>query len=206
VKEALSRLHVGIQPNKILFEESETAEEDPVTDWATSTGTSPLKVRISLLAPVQRFYLWQYSGLKDLGDEELDGRSRDEIWGSIQTRNFEVKAIREYRLFSGQDEVSWDSLPVPKLTLVPHKIPVGDGGTAFNIVDSHQVPHMREAGPLKQISYQVFTMDNTAVTEPIVITAPNEITLAQLVTFFILPSDIGSHLDVPLSFIGICGK
>jgi hypothetical protein len=113
--------------------------------------------------------------------------------------NFAFRAYI-YRLSSGQDEVPWENLPAPKLTLVPRKIPVGDRGAAFNIVDSHQAPRMREAGPLKQISYQVFTMDNTAVTEPIVITAPNEITLAQLVTYFILPSDIGAYLDVASVF------
>jgi hypothetical protein len=79
VKAEISRLYSGVRPDKILFEGSEMSDEDPVTDWATTTGTSPLKVHISLLNPAQRFYLWQYSGLKDLGEEELDGRSRDEI-------------------------------------------------------------------------------------------------------------------------------
>jgi predicted ABC-type sugar transport system permease subunit len=44
------------------------------------------------------------------------------------------------------------------------------------------------------MSYQIFTMENTPLGEPVVIQAPNEITLAQLVTFFILPS--GIQLDV----------
>jgi hypothetical protein len=198
VMDGLSRLHPGVQPAKIIFEGSEMHEADPVTEWATSTGTSPLKVRVALNAPIQRFYLWQPSGLKDLGDEELDGRSRDEIWGAIQLRNSEVKAPREYRLFSGSDEVTWENLPVPNLTLVPHNVPVGNRGSEFKIVDCLQVPHLREAGPLTQMSYQVFTMENTQVTKPIVITAPNEISLAQLVTYFILPS--GMSLDVASVF------
>jgi hypothetical protein len=40
------------------------------------------------------------------------------------------------------------------------------------------------------MAFQLFSMQSTAVTEQIVINAPNEITLAQLVTYFILPLDL----------------
>jgi hypothetical protein len=53
----ISRLHSGYRLDKILFEGSEMAEEDPVTDWATTTGTSPLRVQIRLGTPVKRFSL-----------------------------------------------------------------------------------------------------------------------------------------------------
>jgi hypothetical protein len=111
-----------------------------------------------------------------------------------------VNAIREYRLFSGENEVSWENLPIANLTLVPKRIPAGNRGTVFNIVDHDQVPQLREAGMLTQMSYQVFTMENTPVTEPVEITAPNEITLAQLVTYFILQSELAPHLDVASAF------
>jgi hypothetical protein len=58
------------------------------------------------------------------------------------------------------------------------------------MIDHLQVPRFREVGHLTQMAFQLFTMQNTAVTEQIVINAPNEITLAQLVTFFILPLDL----------------
>jgi hypothetical protein len=57
---------------------------------------------------------------------------------------------------------------------------------------------MREAGPMTQMSHQIFMVENTEVTEPIVITAPAKITLAQLVAYFILPS--GIQLDVASVF------
>jgi hypothetical protein len=44
------------------------------------------------------------------------------------------------------------------------------------------------------MTYQIFTIDKTPVGEPVEILAPNEITLAQLVTYFILP--YGIQLDV----------
>jgi hypothetical protein len=75
VKAEISRLHSGCRPEKIIFEGSEMAEEDPVTDWASTTGTSQLRVQITFGNPFQRLYLWKASGLKDLGDVELDGSS-----------------------------------------------------------------------------------------------------------------------------------
>jgi hypothetical protein len=145
VKANLARQHAGIQTEKIIFEGSEMDDADPVNDWATTTGTSPLRVRVTLSTPEQKFHLWQYSGVKDLGEEELDGRSRDQIWGSIQLRNPKVKAPREYGLFNGQEEVTWGRLPVANLTLVPRIIPAGNRGTEFKIVDYTQVTKLREA-------------------------------------------------------------
>jgi ribonuclease HI len=105
VKEGLKRLHPGINPAKILFEGSELHDADPVTDWATATGSSPMKVKVTLDTPVQKFWLWQHTGLRDLGSEDWDGRSRDEIWESIQIRNPDVRSFGEYRMYKGQNEV-----------------------------------------------------------------------------------------------------
>jgi hypothetical protein len=86
IKEGLKSLHAGINPAKIFFEGAEMDDSDPITDWATSTGTSPLRVRITLDNPMQKFWLWQHAGQYDLGSEELDGRSRGEIWHCLQVR------------------------------------------------------------------------------------------------------------------------
>jgi hypothetical protein len=94
VKAEISRLHSGYRPEKILFEGSEMAEEDPVTDWATTTGTSPLKVQITPRNPVQRLYLWKTTGLKDLGEIELDGSSWDEIWMNLRHRNTDYIKVK----------------------------------------------------------------------------------------------------------------
>jgi hypothetical protein len=198
IKAGLASLHKGLNPAKIIFEGSEMDDADAITDWATSTGTSPIRVQITLDTPMQKFWLWQYSGLKDLGSEDLDGRTRDQIWGSIQLRNPEVKAPREYRLFRGQEEVRWEDLPVQDLTLVPINIPLGNRGTEFKIVDHLSVKRPREVGPLVQMSYQIFTIEKTQSSEPIDIYAPNEISLPQLVTYFILPT--GIQLDVSSVF------
>jgi hypothetical protein len=48
------------------------------------------------------------------------------------------------------------------------------------------------------MSFQVFTIEKTEISKPVQIVAPNEITLAQLVTHFILPD--GLNVDVSSIF------
>jgi hypothetical protein len=74
VREGLKRLHPGVNPAKMMFEGAEMAEEDDVTDWASRTGSSPLKVMWTLDTRTRKFWCWTPSGVKDLGNEELDGR------------------------------------------------------------------------------------------------------------------------------------
>jgi hypothetical protein len=198
LKEGLKRRRAGIHPSKILFEGSEMDDADPVTDWATTTGTSPLKVKVTLDTSMQKFWLWQQFGQYDLGSEELDGRSRDEMWRSLQLRNPLLGEFKNYRLFRGQEEVSWENLPVLDMVIVPNEIPVVCRGIEFKIVDHLRVNRPRSVGPLTQMSYQIFTMDKTPIDEPVVIHAPNEITLSQLVAHFILPT--GIQLDVSSVF------
>jgi hypothetical protein len=200
VKAAIKVLHAGTNPAKILFEGSEMAEEDPVTDWATTTGTSPLRVRVTLDTPVQRFWVWQTGSKFDMGELELDRRPKEELWQTLQSRNPLLKTLQEYRLFNGQEELSWEQLPlpIPEVALIPVTIPVGHRGTEFKLVDRSRVNRPRDTGSLTQMSYQIFTMENSQTGEPVVIHAPNEITLAQLVAFFILPS--GIQLDVSSVF------
>jgi hypothetical protein len=196
VKGGLARLHAGTNPAKILFEGSEMDDSDAVTDWATATGSSPIKVQVTLDTPMQKFWLCQHSGTKDLGREDLDGRTREQIWESIQIRNPEISSLNEYRLYKGQEEVQWRDLPVMDLTLVPISIPVINRGLEFRIVDHTTVKRPREVGSLTQMSCQLFTIEKSKFSDAVEIFAPNEISLAQLVTYFILPtgiqSDVGS--------------
>jgi hypothetical protein len=196
VKEAIKALHPGINPSKMLFEGSAMTDEDPVNDWATTTGTSPLRVQITLDTPVQRFWVWQTGCKFEMGELNLDGRPKEELWQVLRRRNPLLKSIGDYRLFNGQEELQWEILPLPisEVALVPRGISVGDRGREFKITEQRRVNRPRESGPLTQMTYQIFTMDNTPIGEPEVIQAPNEITLAQLVTFFILPT--GIQLDV----------
>jgi hypothetical protein len=94
--------------------------------------------------------------------------------------------------------VLWENLPIPEVVLVPKRIPVGDRGRKFKIVDYLQVPRPREVGKLTQMKYQISTIDKTEYSEVVDMWAPNEISLAQLVTYYILPTDI--QLDVASVF------
>jgi hypothetical protein len=190
VMTGLKSLHAGINPSKIIFEGSEMADEDPVTDWATETGTSPLKVNIKLDQPVQRFQLWQCAGMYDLGAEDLDGRSKEEIWVSLKRKSPLLKRLEDYKLYVDQDEVSWNNLPVLNVTLVPNEIPVISRGMEFKIADRHKTNKLRQVGPLTPMTYQIFMIDKAPIGEPVDIIAPNEISLAQLITHFVLPSGI----------------
>jgi hypothetical protein len=190
----LRSLHAGINPAKILLEGSEMDDADSVTDWATATGSSPIRVKVTLDTPMQKFWLWQPSGLRDIGSEDLDGQSREEIWESIQIRSPDVRSFGEYLMYRRQEEIQWRDLPVIDLTLVPTNIPVSDRGTEFAIVNHTTVKPPREVGPLTPMKFQIFTIEKMEFSEPVDILAPNEISLAQLVTYFILPSGIQSDV------------
>jgi hypothetical protein len=112
----------------MMFECAEMAQEDEVVDWASRTGTSDIRVKWTLDTPSQKFWLWKPSGTIYMGTEELDGRSKEEIWNSLQTRNPELTEFGDYRLFKGQDEVNWSNLLVLDLTVVPTVILVVDRG------------------------------------------------------------------------------
>jgi hypothetical protein len=179
VKGGLARLHAGINPAKIMFEGSEIDDSDAVIDWATVTGSSPIRVQVTLDTPMQKFWLWQHSGIRDLGSEDLDGRTREQIWEAIQIRNPDIRNFRDCKLYKGQEEVQWRDLPVRDLTLVPINIPVINRGLEFKIVDHTTVKRPREVGPLTQMSYQIFTIEKSQFSQPVEIFAPNEISLAQ---------------------------
>jgi hypothetical protein len=189
VRKGLERLHPGANPAKMIVDGSEMADEDGVTEWATQTGTSDIRAKWTLNAPTQKFWLWKPSGRVDMGSEEWDGRSTEEIWRSLQRRNADLRDFGEYRLYVKQDEVNWSNL-----TVVPTVIPVFERGTEFAIVNRNTVPEPRDVGRLTVMTFQVFTIEKTPFGEPVQILAPNELTLAQLVTYFILPT--GIQLDV----------
>jgi hypothetical protein len=192
--QGLNKLHPGVNPAKMMFEGAEMAEEDDVTEWATRTGSSPTKVTWTLNKPTQKFWCWRPSGVRDMGEEELENRTREEVWRSLQVRNPDLREIGDYRMYEGQREVNWSDLPIADLTLVPTVIPVVERGTESHIVNQTTVPRPRNVGRLMHMAFQIFTMEKTPVCEPVEIDAPNEITLAQLVAYFVLPW--GRDLDV----------
>jgi hypothetical protein len=92
-------------------------------------------------------------------------------------------------MFCGQRKNQWSDLPQNDVTLVPTAIhPPADRGHSFRIVKQNDGPRHRSAGRLTRAAFQVFTMGKTLVDSPTPIDIPNEITLSQLVTYFILPA------------------
>jgi hypothetical protein len=205
IREGLKRLHPGISPAKMMFEGAEINDADSVGDWMSVTGTSPFVVKWTLEQPSQKFWCWFPSGVRDLGNEDLDGRTREEVWQSLRTRNPGLHEFEAYRLFCGQREVQWSDLPRNDLTLVPTVIPPpADRGSSFEIVKQNEVPRPRTVGQLIRAAFQVFTMEKTPIDSPTPIDIPNEITLAQLVTYFILPA--GGDWDVSTVFYWCPGE
>jgi hypothetical protein len=195
----ISRIHPGCRPEQIWLDGSVMTMEDPVTDWATATGTSPVRVQIEVGTPTQRLSVWEpATGLRDLGEIDLDGRSFQETWGFLRVDFPTLLGSDNYDLFQGQTEVRWSDLPLPNVTAIPKLIPTLLSGASFNICDHLQVPRLREAGQLVQANLQVFTMEGSEATEEMGVVVPNEITLAQLVTFCVLPT--GMELDVDSAF------
>jgi hypothetical protein len=183
---------------KMMFEGAEMAEEDEVVEWATRTGTSDIRVKWTLDKPTQKFWLWKPSGTIGLGSEELEGRTREEVWRSLQLRNPEMREFEDYRLFEKQREVNWTDLPIADLTAVPKVIPVVERGRELQLVNHTTLPRPRNVGRLTPMAFEIFTMEKSTFYGPVVIHAPNEISLAQLVTYFILPEK--SDFDVSTDF------
>jgi hypothetical protein len=194
IRKGLKSLHPTVTLDKMWIENAIVDDGYEATDWVTQTGTSDIREKWTLGIPAQRFKPWKWSGPIDIGDEDLDGRSREEIWQSLSRKCPELGEFGSYRLYVGQNEVNWTNLPVNDLVIVPTVIPVIERGQEFAIVNHTAVKRPQEVGRLTVMSYQIFTIEKTPFGEPVQILAPNEITLAQLVTYFILPS--GIQLDV----------
>jgi hypothetical protein len=54
IREGLKRLHPGVSPDKMIFEDAEMT--DAVGDWWSTTGTSPFVVKWTLEKPSQKFW------------------------------------------------------------------------------------------------------------------------------------------------------
>jgi hypothetical protein len=134
----------------------------------------------------------------DLGEENLTGRSKEDIWRTLKARNVFLNSIGEYKLYVGQKEIQWSDLPVLNATFVSNPFLVPFRGSEFKLSDTHRVPRPRVVGPLTAVTYQLFTMEKEQVGDPVNISVPNEISLSQLVTYFILPA--GRDFDVGTTF------
>jgi hypothetical protein len=182
----------------MMLEGAEISEADSVGDWWSRTGSSPFIVKWTLEIPSQKFWCWFPSDVRDLGNEDLEGRSREEVWHSFRLRNADLLEFGAYRMFCGQREINWSDLPQNEVTLVPTVISVFERGREFKLIDRLSVPRPRQVGHLTPAAFRVFTMEKTPIDVPAPMDIPNEITLAQLVTYFILPA--GGDWDVGTVF------
>jgi hypothetical protein len=187
IREGLKRLHPGKFIGLMMMGDAEFDDDDPVGDWFTRTGTSDWRVKWRLEKPAQKFWIWTSAGIKDFGNEDLENRTQEEVWSSLRRRNSFLRRYSEYQLFIGQNEVGWMDLPLVDLTVVLMVIPVGDRGVEFKLLDRNSVPRPREVGHLTRAAFQLFTAERTLIGDETTIDTPNEITLAQLVTSYILP-------------------
>jgi hypothetical protein len=118
----------------MMFEDAEM-NDDPVGDCLSGTGTSQFRVKWKMGKEYQKFWLWTPAAENDLGDEEWDGRSAEEIWQCMRHRNCNLKELREYLLHTDQREICWKDLPVLKVTAVSRVIPSGDRGVEVRLID-----------------------------------------------------------------------
>jgi hypothetical protein len=108
-----------------------------------------------------------------LGNEDLEGRTQEEVWRSLSQRNPGLRAFIEYQLFVGQEEVGWRDLPRIDVTMVPKVIQVSDRGPEFKLIDRHNVPLPRTVGQLTRVGCQLFTAERTLVGEEMSFVVPN---------------------------------
>jgi hypothetical protein len=80
------------------------------------------------------------------------------------------------------------------MILVPKMIPVPNRRDFFKIADVNATVKPRSAGPLIPAIWQLFTAERIQWNEPVSVLISNEITLAQLVSAYIIPSGF-EHLD-----------
>jgi hypothetical protein len=182
VKDELKSLHAGIQPEKILFEGSEMADEDPVNDWATTTRRSN-HVRLPhaalpIVAACRPIQSWRGGIGRPIKRRNLAGTPEEEFYS---------QRPRILSTFQGSRK---NFLPMQDVVIVLIEIPVVSRGRDFKIVDHRSVNRIREVGPMTKMTYQIFTMEKNPIGDPVEIFAPNEISLAQLVTYIILPTGI----------------
>jgi hypothetical protein len=194
IREWLKRIHPGKTFGPMMFEGGEMDDDELAGDWVSRTGTSDWKVSWKMGQAKQVFQLWTTDGVRDIGEEVIQGRSYQEVWQDIRAAHPGLENFEDYQMFIGQDPVQWSDLPRPGVVLVPKVIPQVDRGIQFRLVDANAVVPPREVGPLVRASWQVFTAEKSSVCETVQVDIPNEITLAQLVAAYIIPSGF-DHLD-----------
>jgi hypothetical protein len=87
IREGLKKLYPGTNPENMAFEGEEMDEDAQMSAWLSTTGKSDMRVNWEMAKEYQKFWLWTRTGVKDLGDEELEGRDPNEVWTSLRHGN-----------------------------------------------------------------------------------------------------------------------
>jgi hypothetical protein len=108
----LKLIHPGVSPDKMWFNGAIFDESDAVGDWSSITGTYPFVVKWTLETPMQNFQCSFPSGVRNLGSEDLDGRSREEIWHSLGLKNPDLGEFGHYRKLAGTIQLHLNSAQI----------------------------------------------------------------------------------------------
>jgi hypothetical protein len=98
IREGLKKLDPGKNPAELMFEDAEMNDDDPVGDWISRTGTSQFKGNWRMAREYQKFWLWTPTGEEDLGDEEWDGCSAEEMCQSLRRKNCGLAELKDCHL------------------------------------------------------------------------------------------------------------
>jgi hypothetical protein len=180
IREGLKKLHPGINPAEMLIQGAEVDDDWPMSDWMTRTGSSNVRVSWKMQQAYQKFWLWMPKGEVDLGDE---------MWSSLRIRNTKhgLGEMADYRMCTDHCEILWTEIPALHVVLVPRVMPTPSRGIEVRMMNLNGVPRPREIGPMMEVTWQLITNDHKPLGQPVEIRVPKEITLAQLVSFVVVP-------------------
>jgi hypothetical protein len=102
-------------------------EDDPLGDWFSRAGKTDFRVSWKMERGTRKFPGRQTpDGERDLGDEDLEGRSQQLVWQDLRVSNsrIDLEEFNEYQMFVGQNQIQRSDLPCPEMIFVPKVIPV----------------------------------------------------------------------------------
>jgi hypothetical protein len=199
IREGLKRSHPGLMPAQMLFEGGEVDESHALSEWATKTWKSDIRVTWTRENHREKFWMWTPDGEIDLGDEELDNQPAEEMFRSLKSRNQDVGKRTRYLLFVGNVQIHWTDLPKDHAILVPRGIPVATREASCSFKDLNASSKPRTVSLLVPTKWQLFTNEKEESGPLVDARVPNETTPTQLVAGFIVPEFEG-RLDFNIMF------
>jgi hypothetical protein len=132
-----------------------------------------------------------------LGDYELTGKSEEEVWQGMRTRNPQLEIREHYALYRGQTLLKWRDLPIDRLMIVPTIIP-----TLERELETDMTAHMRSRvirrdGPMMPAVWQLFSWNHQPVSQVFDVQSHKRSLCPKLSDVFIRPRE--THVIEPLA-------